>query len=173
MAYSFDNPLRRIFHKPEKIFSPYLQDGMTAADIGCGMGYFSISMARIVGDTGKVISADLQQPMLNILKRRAAKAGIGGRITTVLCDDDHIGFDEKADFTLAFWMAHETPDQKLFLKQVHATLKDSGKLLVAEPKMHVTVTEFYNTLSLAQHIGFKLIDSPQITFSHTAVLEKE
>lgn len=44
LAYAFDNPLRRIFHKPEEMFAPYLREGMIAIDLGCGMGYFSISM---------------------------------------------------------------------------------------------------------------------------------
>jgi ubiquinone/menaquinone biosynthesis C-methylase UbiE len=48
LAYSFDNPLRRIFHKPEKIFASMVRPGMTVADIGCGMGYFSLGLARIV-----------------------------------------------------------------------------------------------------------------------------
>ena len=54
LAYAFDNPLRRIFHNSEKIFTPYLNEGMTAIGIGCGMGYFSIGMAKIVGKTGKI-----------------------------------------------------------------------------------------------------------------------
>ena len=70
-------------------------------------------------------------------------------------------------------MVHETPDELNFLKQVHSLLNKSGKLLLAEPKIHVTSTEFNKTLSLAQDLGFKLIDSPTIYFSHTALLEKQ
>lgn len=172
LAYTFDNPLRRIFHKPEEIFSPYLRKGMTAIDLGCGMGYFSISMARIVGGSGKVIAVDLQQKMLDTLRKRAKKAGVAGRITTVLCDDDSIGSHDAVDFALAFWMAHETPDAMHFLTQVHAILKPSGKFLLAEPKGHVSFSEFKETLSTAQELGFKLIDSPRISLSHAALLEK-
>jgi ubiquinone/menaquinone biosynthesis C-methylase UbiE len=173
LAYTFDNPLRHIFHKPEKIFTPYLREGMTAIDIGCGIGYFSIGMAQIVGKTGKIISVDLQQKMLNILMERAEKAGVANRITTFLCDENSIGINEKVDFALTFWMAHETPDEFNFLKQVHSILKKSGKLLLVEPKIHVTFTEFKKMLSMAQELGFKLIDSPEIYFSHAAVLEKQ
>ncbi|MCF8055406.1 MAG: class I SAM-dependent methyltransferase [Desulfocapsa sp.] len=172
VAYIFDNPLRQIFHKLD-MFSPYLTDGMTAIDIGCGMGYFSICMARIVGEAGKIISVDVQQNMLDILTKRAKKAGIADRITTFLCDEQHIGINEKVDFALTFWMVHETPDELNFLKQVHCILGKSGTLLLAEPKMHVTFTEFKKTLSLAQEVGFKIIDFPKIFFSHTAVLEKQ
>ncbi|MCX5863928.1 MAG: class I SAM-dependent methyltransferase [Deltaproteobacteria bacterium] len=173
LAYTFDNPLRRIFHKPEKMFFPYLKAGMTAIDLGCGMGYFSIGMARIVGETGKIISVDLQQKMLDTLRKRAGKAGVSSRITTRLCGENSIGIHEAVDFALAFWMAHETPDERNFLRQVHAILKQSGKLLLAEPKGHVTFSEFKKTLSIAQELGFKPIDSPIISLSHAAVLEKQ
>ena len=173
MAYTFDNPLRRIFHRPEEMFTPYLLEGMTAIDLGCGMGYFSIGMAKLVGETGKVISVDLQQRMLDTLKKRAQKAGVAKRITTFLCDENNIGINEKVDFALTFWMVHETPDACDFLKQVHALLKQSGKLLLAEPKGHVTSTEFEKTVSIAQALGFKRIASPKISLSHAAVFERQ
>ncbi|MCX5877288.1 MAG: class I SAM-dependent methyltransferase [Deltaproteobacteria bacterium] len=172
LAYTFDNPLRRIFHKPEEIFAPYLQEGMTAVDLGCGMGYFSIGMAKLVGETGKIIAVDLQQKMLDTLRKRAEKAGVANRITTVLCNDNNIGTHEAVDFALAFWMVHETPDALRFLTQARAILKPSGKFLLAEPKGHVTFSEFRKTLSIAQEFGFKLIDSPVISLSHAAVFEK-
>jgi len=172
LAYTFDHPFRHIFHKPETIFSPYLHEGMTAIDIGCGMGYFSIGMARVVGDHGKVIAVDLQQKMLDTLIKRAEAAGLSHRIQTILCEENHLNFNKQVDFALTFWMAHETPDAFNFLKQVHAILKPLGKLLLAEPKIHITSTEFNNAVSIAQELGFKLIDSPNITFSRTAVFEK-
>lgn len=172
LAYTFDNPLRRIFHKPEQIFAPYLLEGMIAIDLGCGMGYFSIAMARMVGEGGKVIAVDLQQRMLETLIRRARKAGLADRITTVLCTEDNIGVHDGVDFALAFWMAHETPDEFEFLRQVQAILKKSGKLLVAEPKLHVTGTEFKQTMALAQKAGFRWIDSPRVAMSHTALFER-
>lgn len=173
LAYTFDNPLRRIFHNPDKIIAPYLHEGMTVIDIGCGMGYFSIGMAKIVGETGKIISVDLQQKMLDTLIKRAKKTGVYSRITTFLCNEKDIGISEEVDFALTFWMVHETPDALNFLKQVHSILNKSGKLLLAEPKVHVTLNEFKKTLSIAQELGFKLIDSPKIYFSHTAILEKQ
>ena len=172
LAYTFDNPLRRIFHRPEEIFAPYLKEGMTAIDLGCGMGYFSIGMAKIVGETGKVIAVDLQQRMLDTLKRRAEKAGVADRITTGLCEKTSIGNHPEVDFALAFWMAHETPDELNFLRQVQAILKKSGQLLLAEPKLHVTGGAFKKTVALAEKAGFKWIASPIISLSHTALREK-
>jgi hypothetical protein len=49
-GYFIDNPLRRLLHDPEKILRTYVKPGMTVMDIGCGMGFFSIAMAKIVGE---------------------------------------------------------------------------------------------------------------------------
>ena len=76
MAYTFDNPLRRLFHNPAKIFDGLVEEAMTVIDVGCGMGYFSIGMAKLVGACGKVIAVDLQQKMLEIMLRRARRAGV-------------------------------------------------------------------------------------------------
>ncbi|MBU0483028.1 MAG: class I SAM-dependent methyltransferase [Proteobacteria bacterium] len=172
LAYTFDNPLRRFLHRPAEIFDSHLQEGMTVLDLGCGMGYFSIAMAGIVGDSGQVISVDLQEKMLAILKKRAIKAGLANRIAPVQCTEENVGVTEKADFALAFWMVHETPSQKRFLSQVFALLKESGKMLIAEPRMHVTVTDFEKTLDLATRVGFKEISCPKVRWSRAVLLQK-
>ena len=66
LAYTFDNALRRLFQRPEPMLAAYVQTGMTAMDVGCGMGYFSIGMAKMVGSSGKVIAVDVQQRMLKV-----------------------------------------------------------------------------------------------------------
>jgi precorrin-6B methylase 2 len=47
-----------------------LQPGEVAADIGAGTGYFSLPMARAVGDAGRVLAVDIQPEMLAIIERR-------------------------------------------------------------------------------------------------------
>ena len=121
LAYTFDNPIRNLFHKSHKILGPYIEDGMKVMDIGCGMGFFSIGMAKMVGDSGKVIAVDLQQKMLDIMLKRARRAGVADRISPHHCQPDIIGLDEKVDFILTFWMVHEVSDQKDFFNQLHAT----------------------------------------------------
>ena len=72
-GYFIDNRLRRWLHNPEQILAPYVSPGMTAMDFGCGMGMFSIAMAKLVGDKGRVIAVDLQQKMLDVLQKRARR----------------------------------------------------------------------------------------------------
>ena len=106
MAYTFDNPLRRLIHNPKTILGEYVQDSMTVMDVGCGMGYFTLGLAELVGDAGKVIAVDLQQEMLDIMLKRATRKGVEHRITPHLADPVSINVTTPVDFVLAFWMVH-------------------------------------------------------------------
>jgi ubiquinone/menaquinone biosynthesis C-methylase UbiE len=170
IAYTFDNPLRKLIHKPQKFLGNYVKEGMTVMDLGCGMGHFSIGMARLVGHTGKVLAVDLQQKMLDIMGKRARRAGLAGRIVPHLCRADDTGLEEPADFILAFWMVHEVPDQQNFFKYLKTILVPDGRILIAEPKMHVTAEDLKKTLDIAQSCGLQCIDKPDIRFSHAALL---
>jgi ubiquinone/menaquinone biosynthesis C-methylase UbiE len=145
---------------------------MTAIDLGCGMGYFSRAMAKIVGDTGKVISADLQQEMLAITLRRAEKDGVARRIQFLLVKEDNLGVIEQVDFALAFWMAHEVMDTRNFFMQVYQILKPTGSFLIAEPKIHVTQARFDAILSFASQAGFHVTAAPSVRLSRAVVFEK-
>jgi len=168
-AYSFDNFLRRLVHKPEKIFAGLVKEGMTVIDIGAGMGFFSIAMARMVGDSGKVISIDIQPKMIEVLTKRAHKRGVDHRIQTVLCKSDDICVREKADFILAFWMVHEVPDKKHLFDQIVSCMKPSSRFLIVEPKMHVSASDFEKTLKIAGESGLSLLDRPKIHLSRSAL----
>ena len=115
MLPTFDNPLRRLIHNPYRILGGLVHPGQTVVDLGCGMGYFSIPLARMVGPKGKVICIDVQQQMLDGLRRRATRAGVLSQVTLHRCEPTQLGLAEPADFVLAFWMLHEVPDQTAFL----------------------------------------------------------
>jgi cyclopropane fatty-acyl-phospholipid synthase-like methyltransferase len=170
LAYAFDNPLRNLVHEPKKLLSPYVKDGMKVLDIGCGMGYFSIGMAKLVGDSGGVISADLQQKMLDVLKKRATQAGVINRISTELCKENSIEVTGNVDFVLAFWVVHEVPDHKGLFSQVSSVLNPGGKMFIAEPKIHVSEKAFKESLEIAKSHGFSVAETPKVFISQSAVL---
>ena len=171
-AYFLINPLRRLGQRPAKILGSYIRQGMTVMDFGCGPGYFSIPMAEMVGDDGKVIAVDLQQRLLDMLKKRAGKAGVAERIDVRLCESNSIGIDEAVDFVLAFAVIHEVPDAAGCLRQLYSCLQPEGKCLIAEPWLHVSRAAFEATVTAAQKIGLRLCDTPHIRMSRTAVFVK-
>jgi ubiquinone/menaquinone biosynthesis C-methylase UbiE len=168
---TFDNPLRRLIHDPERILSGLVLPGQVAADIGCGIGYFTIPLARMVGPQGRVLAIDLQERMLDGVRKRAEKAGLSERIQLCRATPAGLGVAGPVDFVLTFYMFHEVPDQERFLGEIHALLKPGGRWLITEPPMHVTAADFEKTIALAAAAGFSLLSRPRITFSRTALFQ--
>ncbi|MBN1905892.1 MAG: class I SAM-dependent methyltransferase [Deltaproteobacteria bacterium] len=160
IAFIFDNPIRRIFQNPNKMLRPYISEGDTAIDIGCGPGFFTIEMAKLVGSSGKVIAIDLQEKMLGDVRKKAIKHHVEERIKFFQCEQDRVGLDQKADFLLAYHMVHETPSPRAFLKELKTMLNENGKILIVEPKMHVTQNAFEDMVSDIKELGFRVCDFP-------------
>ena len=59
---------------------PSLLPNPVILDLGCGTGASSLVLARETG--GRITAVDIHEPFLDELERRAAKAGLAGRITT-------------------------------------------------------------------------------------------
>ncbi len=170
MAWTFDNPLRKWLHDPRQVLGDRVRDGMTVADIGCGMGYFSVAMAKMVGPSGTVLAVDVQQMMLDLCRKRAYRAGVSDRIRTLLAAPDDIRVDFPVDFVLAFWMVHEVKDIPGFFCQVAKALKPGGTMLYAEPRMHVSQRRFDEILGHARRAGFIVNPGPVVRMSRSAEL---
>jgi ubiquinone/menaquinone biosynthesis C-methylase UbiE len=171
-SFALNAPFRRWIHDPRKIVGPYVKPGMTVLEVGCGIGWFTIPMAKMVGEGGKVIAVDLQPRMLQMLRRRAEKAGVTAQIDFRQCEQNRLGVDAQADFALVFAMLHEVPDQRRLLVEVFDCLKPGDKLLLAEPPIHVTKKMFAGEVSEAESAGFRLLDRPRLRWSHAALFEK-
>lgn len=172
LAYAFDNPLRRMLHDPEKIFAGLVGPGGTAIDIGCGMGYFTLGLARIVGPDGRVIAVDLQEQMLRRVKKRAERKGLQARIQLHQCGPDSLALYEKGDFILAFWMVHEVKDRPAFLREVRDLMKPDARFLVAEPLLHVSAEDVQRTVDRAREAGLELCGKPQIKMSRALLFKR-
>ncbi len=156
MGYLLANPLRRLFENPKDILGPYVKPGMTALDIGCAMGFFSLPMARMVGPKGRVVCVDLQDKMIRSLRRRAARAGLAERIDARICPESSLGLSDLAssvDFAAALHVVHEVPDPAALMREVCAALKPGGQFLVSEPKGHVSTDDFDATIGMARAAG--------------------
>ena len=102
MGFFLDNGFRGMIHDSNAILEDHLDPGQTAVDIGCGPGFFTIPMARQVGETGAAVAVDLQPRMLEMVRRKADRAGINGQLRLHRCQARRIGLEIQADFILAF-----------------------------------------------------------------------
>jgi ubiquinone/menaquinone biosynthesis C-methylase UbiE len=176
LGYLLASPLRRLLQDPEEIVRPYVKEGMSVLDIGCGMGFYSLPLAELVGETGKVVCLDLQEKMIKGLIRRALRAGLSDRIDARICLQDSLGVSDiagKIDFALAFALVHEVPDKERLFTEIYNTMKQNAELLVAEPKGHVSKPDFEKTLSIAQSAGFEVLRDLKIKRSHAVLLQTQ
>lgn len=171
LASSLDNRMRRWLQNPHDILAPFVKTGMRVLDVGCGPGFFSVEMAQMVGSGGQVISADLQEGMLQELARKVKGTALESRIKPVHCERGSINVSDQVDFILAFYMVHEVPDKKALFEQLRAVLKKGGQFLLVEPKLfHVSKAEFESTLKIAETAGFKVTFGPKLLLSWSAIL---
>jgi ubiquinone/menaquinone biosynthesis C-methylase UbiE len=169
-AGSLDNSFRRWLHNPQKILKSYIEQGMSVLDLGCGPGVFTVEIAKLVGDAGKVVAADLQEGMLEIVAGKIKGTAFEQRVVLHKCQENSIGLAEKMDFILAFWMVHEVPDHDSLFEELKSILKPGGKLYIIEPKFHVGRQAFQKMSDRLIKTGFKIIDRPKVFFSRTIML---
>jgi SAM-dependent methyltransferase len=139
------------------------------------MGFFTFPLARMVGETGCVIAVDIQPKMLDVLARRAAKAGLLPRLRIRTAQADTLGLTGEAgrvDFVLAFYMVHELPSAWTFFQEAAATLKTGAGLLLVEPAGHVPPPTFEAELAAAAAAGLTVVERPLIRRSLAALLRK-
>jgi len=171
-ADSLDSRIRRWLQNPQKILSPYIEAGMTVLDLGCGSGFFSIDMAQMVGNSGRVIASDLQEGMLQKLKDKIKGTELEKRIILHRCEENKIGVPENVDFVLLFYMVHEIPNKEAFFYEISTILKSGGLVLIVEPPFHVSKSAFEVTVKKAQDAGLTAIDSPKVFLNKTVLLKK-
>jgi ubiquinone/menaquinone biosynthesis C-methylase UbiE len=145
---------------------------MKTADIGCGTGYNTMGLARLVGRGGGVLAVDVQQGALAKVEKRAARQGLESVVSIMHVDAVEHRELPSIDFALAFWMVHEVPDCRAFFRWVFEALVPGGRLLVAEPPMHITQKVLQEEVSAAGKAGFQLVGSPRIRFCMTMLFEK-
>jgi len=175
MGYLLASPLRRWIQDPDRIIRPYVRPGMTVLEPGPGMGFFTLELARRVGENGRILAVDLQPRMLEALRRRAERNLLLDRVVlreaspTSMNVGDYVG---QVDFILAFAVVHEMPSDHTFFREAFQTLKAQGTLLLAEPSGHVRASRFAQELRAAEGAGFRLEARPSIPRSHAAVFLK-
>lgn len=160
LGYALLIPLRKLGENPKRILNPYIEKGMTILDYGSAMGFFSLPLAKMTGNTGIVYCMDIQKKMLHSLQKRADKAGVGQIIKTRLVGNgfDYSELGGKIDFTMLFAVVHEVPDKKQLFSNLYKMSKPGSKVLFAEPKGHVTPEDYTKSLQLARSAGYKVMD---------------
>jgi len=155
---------------PEGILSVLVRPGETAVEAGFGMGYLTITMARLVGETCMVIAVDLRERMLAGARHRAHRAGLASRIRVQWCRPDALGLDGRVDFVLAFYMVHEVTERRRLRRELRRLCGLGGRMRPVEPVLHVRAADLKASAELAQEGGFALLEARLIRLSRAALL---
>ena len=109
-----------------------IKPGMVVADVGAGVGYFSVRIAKRVAPTGKILAVDVQPEMLAILKDRAAKAKLTNIQPILGSESDPHLPPESCDLILMVDVYHELSQPQRMLQKMKQALKSDGRLVLLE-----------------------------------------
>lgn len=169
-AGKLDSLLRRLAQNPRRILKPYVKNGFSVLDFRCGPGFFTVAMAQLVGADGKVYACDLQEGMLDILRGKIFGSPLQNRVFTLQCNGNSFPVNEQLDFILAFYVVHEVPDKEMLFAGFRKLLKPGGKLLMVEPKGHVSKSRFDGFVKLAEANGFNNFKRKWIPMGMSVIL---
>lgn len=147
-----------------------IERGMTVVDLGCGDGYFTVAIARMV-NPGRVIGFDLDPAML-----KQAQAACAGMMNCDWLLGDAMELSRlvgsPADYVLIANTFHGVPDKTALAREVATALKPNGRFAIVNwhplPREETTVlgeargprTELRmspeQTCAVVQPVGFKL-----------------
>ena len=124
------------FLDPDKIAMEFgLRAGMNVADFGSGAGYFTILMAKLVGETGKVTALDVQETALDSVIIKAKTANIEN-IQIVRADLEVVGSsglaNESQDLALLANILFQSNKKELIIREGVRVLKNGGSLIIID-----------------------------------------
>lgn len=180
--HKLDSPERRKILPPEEtLYNAGLAKNDIFIDIGCGIGYFSITASKIVGSKGKVYALDTSTEMLEELKKRIIENKIENIVPILTKDYDFQIDSGLGTFALMSNVLHEVDDKLIFLNETNRILKTEGKLCIIEwqkketekgPPEKYRLSEL-EVKELLDQTNFKLLDRYPIADNFTAYISKK
>jgi len=128
-----DSPKRREMLPTRTVLTKIaLNEGAKFADIGCGIGYFSIPAADVIGLKGIVYALDVSEEMIEELDKKIAENGIDN-IRTVITDKYNFKLeDSSVSYAFICTVLHEIDDSVAFINETKRILFAGGKIAVVE-----------------------------------------
>src|SRR5712692_5945948 len=106
--------------------------GQTIADIGCGPGFFTVPAAIAVGPTGRVYAIDVAANLLDLVRTRAAAAGLAN-VETRQSPGLPIPLDDaSADVTICGLVLHDLADPAPLVHELSRVTRPDGLIAVVE-----------------------------------------
>jgi len=135
LSAAMESRLRYRFFAPTKILAGAdILPGQTVLEVGCGTGFFTIPVARVIGEQGLVIAMDVVPAAVDAVTRRVEAAALRN-VRVVRGDALDTGLDEASIDTALLFGDVPAPTLPLgrLLAEVHRVLRADGTLAVWPP----------------------------------------
>jgi SAM-dependent methyltransferase len=109
-----------------------VRPGQTICDMGCGNGFYTLQLARLVGPKGLVYAVDIQPEMLQMLARNAAEARLPNIRPVLGTPIDPRLPAGSIDMVLCVDVYHEFSHPEAMLARIRESLAEDGQLVLAE-----------------------------------------
>ena len=119
-----------------------VRKGQRVRDLAGGTGDLAMRFAKLVGDTGEVVLADINHAMLEQGRRRMIGKGLGANVSIAQVDAESLPFDD-ASFdciTIAFGLRNVT-DKDAALRSMFRVLKPLGKFIAKDEESYQYLAE--------------------------------
>lgn len=114
-----------------------IRSGQTVLDFGCGLGMYTIPVAKAVGEQGRVYALDKDKEALGQLMQKAESAGLKNVRRMETSGKPRIDLaDESIDAVLLFDVFHsfyfpQADDRREVLNEIHRIMKPSAFLSIS------------------------------------------
>ena len=160
MMNLIDNPIRRkLIQKPDKVAERmHLKPGMIVVEIGPGKGSYTKAIAKSILPNGKVYAIDIQESIIDRLKKRIEEEGITNIIPKI-GDVYNLSFEnESIDRALMIACLPEIPDPIRALKELKRVLKPDRLISLSEMLPDPDYPRRKTEKRWADEAGFELSD---------------
>ena len=128
-----ERPEREWEESPDQMLDALdLKPGLTVADVGAGVGYLTLRIARRIGPQGKVYGVDVQKEMLVRLRQNATKAKLANVETVLGTENDPKLPTAQIDMILMVDVYHELSQPQAMLQSMKKALSPNGRLVLVE-----------------------------------------
>jgi len=125
--------VRMYWQMPNRVLTEIgVESGHTIADVGCGIGYFSVRLANKVGKSGIVYASDIDLGALTFLKEKAERQNIRNLKIIQGKADDPLLPDSAIDIVLIVNTVHLIDRPSEYLSNLKSCLQPDGCVVIVQ-----------------------------------------
>ena len=163
-----DNFVRRLIAPPKKKISRFLRAGFVTADLGCGPGYFTIPMAKLVGESGRVYAVDSDPKSIEKLKQKIGEKQHTVEAHTTSAARLDMVAGRSVDFVFANGLLCCMTDHHDAVAEIKRIMKPTGLA-------YVSVTKLYrhnDPRAVREEEWSRILEGFKVTERHDGILNR-